>query len=67
MSTVQLNNLEFQIDTLLQHMEKLQAENQSLRNQLAQTHREKIRLREKNQKAAIKVKRIVSQLKEELA
>lgn len=67
MSTVQLNSLEFQIDTLLHHVEKLQAENQSLRHQLAQTHREKIRLRDKNQKAVIKVKRIVSQLKEELA
>ena len=67
MSTVQLNNLEFQIDTLLHRLEKLQTENQSLRNQLAHTHREKMRLRDRNQKAVTKVKRIVSQLKEELA
>ena len=66
MSTVQLNNLEFQVDTLLHRLEKLQAENQLLRGQLSLAHREKMRLKDKNQKAVIKVKRIVSQLKEEL-
>ena len=66
MSTVQLNNLEFQVDTLLHRLEKLQTENQLLRSQLAHAHREKMRLKDKNQKAVIKVKRIVSQLKEEL-
>lgn len=67
MSIVELNNLEFQVDTLLSNLEKLQSENQQLRSQLANSNRERGRLKEKNQKAATKIKRIISQLKEELA
>jgi uncharacterized protein (TIGR02449 family) len=66
MSIVELNNLEFQVDTLINNMEKLQSENQSLRNQLAVSNRERTRLKEKNQRATTKVKRIVTQLREEL-
>lgn len=67
MSIVQLNNLECQVDTLIDRLEKLQTENQLLRSQLRHTHQEKIRLNDRNQRIVVKVKRIVSQLKEELA
>ncbi len=67
MSIVELNNLEFQVDALIANLENLQRENQTLRGQLASTSRERTRLKEKNQKAAIKIKRIISQLKDEIS
>lgn len=67
MSTVELNNLEFQVDTLINNLEALQAENQTLKNQLAISNRDKTRLKERNERAATKIKRIITQLKEELA
>ncbi|PHQ80131.1 MAG: TIGR02449 family protein [Coxiella sp. (in: Bacteria)] len=67
MSIVELNNLEFQVDTLIGNLEKTQSENHQLRSQLANSNREKMRLKDRNQKAAVKIKRIISQLKEELA
>lgn len=67
MSIVELNNLEFQVDALLSNLEKLQRENQALRSQLATTNRERTRLKEKNVRAATKIKRIITQLKEELS
>ena len=62
MSIVELNNLEFQVDTLIRNLEKLQSENQSLRSQLAASNRERSRLREKNQRAVVKIKRIITSL-----
>lgn len=67
MNIVELNNLEFQVDTLITNIETLKAENQALRNQLASANRERNRLKEKNQKATVKVKRIVAHLKEEIS
>lgn len=67
MSIVELNNLEFQVDTLIKNLETLQAENQSLKSQLAISNRDKARLKERNDRAAIKIKRIITQLKDELS
>ena len=67
MSIVELNNLEFQVDTLINNLEKIQSENQQLRSELATSNRERTRLQDKNQRAALKIKRIISQLKEELS
>jgi uncharacterized protein (TIGR02449 family) len=67
MSIVELNNLEFQVDTLLANLENLQKENQALRGQLANNNRERTRLKEKNQRAATKIKRIITQLKDEIS
>lgn len=67
MSIVELNNLEFQVDTLIRNLEKLQQENQQLRGQLATANRERTRVKEKNQRAIIKVKRIIAQLKDGLS
>ncbi len=67
MDITQIAQLETQIDTLLRTAERLQAENDSLRQKLTAAHREKIRLQELNQKASSKVKRVIHQLQEELA
>lgn len=65
MSVVELNNLEFQVDTLITRLENLQSENQMLRGQLAHNNRDRTRLKECNTKAAARIKRIIAQLKEE--
>lgn len=67
MNIVELNNLEFQVDTLLSNLDKLQADNQSLRNQLTAVQRERNRLKEKNQRACVKINRIIAHLKESLS
>lgn len=67
MSIVELNNLEFQVDTLIKNLETLQVENQSLKSQLAISNRDRTRLKERNDRAATKIKRIISQLKDELS
>ncbi len=67
MSLVELNNLEFQVDTLITNIESLQRENHALRSQLASSNRDRTRLKDKNQKAILKIKRIISQLKDEIA
>ena len=67
MNIVELNNLEFQVDTLLSNLEKLQIENQGLRSQLTHSNRERTHLKEKNQKAVVKIKRIIAQLKDEIS
>lgn len=66
MDTVQLNDLEYQIDTILKSLERLKAENTSLRHRLNISVREKSQLQERNQRAANKVKQIMRQLKEEM-
>lgn len=66
MNTVELNDLENQIDSLLENLTQLKMDNQALRNQLATSANERSQLQEKNQEAAMKIRRIISQLKEEL-
>ena len=66
MSLVELNNLEFQVDTLLTNLEKTQLENQALRGQIANSNRDNWRLKERNQRAALRIKKILGQLKDEI-
>ncbi len=66
MSTVELNHLEYQVDQLIDRLETIQTENQLLRVQLMHSNRDKFRIKDKNQKAVMRIKKIVSQLKEEL-
>ena len=66
MSTVELNNLELQIETLIQKLQRLKMENQTLKNKLANSAREKVRVMETNTKAANRLRQILSQLKDEL-
>ena len=67
MSTIELNDLELQIDTLLQNLERLKADNLALRDQLATSARERASLQTKNQEAATKIRGIIGQLKEQMS
>lgn len=64
MNAVELSDLELQIDSLLNNLNRLKMDNQALRNQLAVSAHERSQLHEKNQRAAMKIRRIISQLKE---
>lgn len=67
MNTAQLNDLEYTVDDLIKNTERLKSENTALRHQLNISIHEKTRLQESNQRAAIKVKHILRQLKETLS
>ena len=64
MTTLELNNLESQIENLLKLHRQMRAENHSLQQKLGKLTQERAILLEKNQKATVKIKRIISQLKE---
>lgn len=64
MSTMELNDLEAQIDYLIRTTERLKTENMSLRHKLNGSIRERTQLLERNQNASRQIKRIISQLKE---
>lgn len=66
MSQFELNKLETQVETLLTTHERLARENRSLRSQLTKAMRERAHLLEQKQQAIGKVKRIITQLKEEI-
>lgn len=66
MDKVDLVNLELQIETLLQTHEKLRTENGSLRQKLSKLTQERAELVDKNNKAATKIKRIISLLRSEM-
>lgn len=61
-----LINLELQIETLIKSREMLRAENSLLREKLTKLTRVGAELRDKNKRATIKIKRIISQLRNEL-
>ena len=61
-----LDELEFEMDALLQHCQKLISENSSLRNKLAKSFHEIATLRNNQQKLLSKIKKIVVQIKGEL-
>ncbi len=67
MTTLELSGLEYQVDHLLRSLERLKAENISLRQKLSSSIRERSELLEKNRKAADKIKKIISQLKEQMS
>lgn len=67
MTTLEISGLEYQIDRLLRSLESLKAENHSLRQKLSSSIRERSELIEKNRKAAAKIKKIISQLKEQMS
>lgn len=66
-NTIELSGLEYQVDYLLRSLERLQAENASLRQKLAAHVREHTYLAHKNQQVAVRVKKVIAQLKEELS
>ena len=67
MQTTELHDLEAEIDNLLQSVDQYRTEIKSLRHQMTTINRERIRLKEQNQLAAKKIKRLITQLKEEVS
>lgn len=67
MKILEFNDLELQVDQLIRALERLKTENMSLHNKLTGCARERARLQEKNRKAAIKIKQVINQLKENLS
>lgn len=65
MNDTDLINLELQIESLLQSREQLLTENLSLRRKLVKLTQERAELLDKNKKAAVKIKRVISHLRNE--
>lgn len=64
--TIELSELEYQVDHLLRSLERLKTENSLLRQKLANNARERSLLVAKNLQAAQKIKKIIAQLREEM-
>jgi len=67
MTTLEFSGLEYQVDHLLRFLERLKAENNSLRQKLSSSIRERSELLEKNRKTAVKIKKVITQLKEQMS
>lgn len=67
MDNSDLINLALQIETLIKSREELRCENISLRQKLTKLTQERAKLLEKNKLAATKIKRIISQLRNEMS
>ncbi|AZV74570.1 TIGR02449 family protein [Coxiella burnetii] len=64
--TLELSELEYQVDHLLRSLERLKSENNALRQKLATQVGERSLLVEKNLQAAQKIKKVITQLREEM-
>ena len=67
MKTLELNELESQVNHLMRLIENVQLENAALKQKMAMHIQERTRLQYKNQRAAKQVKQIIKNLKEELS
>lgn len=67
MNSVEINQLNSQVDKLMHLVSSLTQENAALRQKMAVHIQEQTRLQHKNVFAAKQVKQIIKQLKEELA
>lgn len=65
-TSTELGKLEKQVKELMRSLEHLKLDNESLRQKLVSSARERGRLQEKNHRATAKLKRIINQLKDEL-
>ena len=59
-------SLEAKVDALIKRMNSLKKENEQLRQKLSQSVAMRVNLQQKNQELAKQVKRIISQIKEEM-
>jgi uncharacterized protein (TIGR02449 family) len=66
MNDTDLANLDLRIDSLLRDRRNLKVENQSLRQKLFKLTQERAQLHDKNQTAASKIKRVISQLRSDI-
>lgn len=67
METVELHQLELQLEQLLQELDHLRAENHYLRQQLSQDTRRHEFMGNKNQLATEKLKKVIKQLREAMS
>ena len=61
-----LTNLELQIESLLQVRDKLSQENYSLRHKLTKTTQDRAKLQNKTERTTNRIKKLISQLKDDL-
>lgn len=66
MNSIELSGLEYQVDHLLHTLERLKIENNTLRQKLANSVRERSFLLEKNKQCAEKIKKVTHQLRKEI-
>lgn len=66
MDNYDFQNFELQIELLIQSREQLKLENLSLRQKLVKLTQERAELLDKNKRAAVKIKRIISELRNEM-
>lgn len=64
METIELHQLELQLEKLLKELDRLRAENHYLRQQLSQDMRRQESIGNKNQLATEKLKKVIKQLRE---
>lgn len=67
METIELHQLELQLEQLLQELDRLRAENHYLRQQLSQDTRRQESIGNKNQLATEKLKKVIKQLREAMS
>ncbi len=67
METIEIHQLELQLEQLLQELDRLRAENHYLRQQVSQDTRRHESLGNKNQLAAEKLKKVIKQLREAMS
>ena len=66
METTQLSELEMQVEGLIEMVERLQAENRSLRQRIITSTQDRSLLQERHQDVSLRIKSIINELKEEL-
>jgi uncharacterized protein (TIGR02449 family) len=66
MNTLEINNLDIKLDTLVREYRKLLKENEYLREQLTMLKQDHSVLSNKNQLAVTRIKHVISQLREEI-
>lgn len=64
METIEIHQLELQLEQLLQELDRLRAENHYLRQQVSQDTRRHQSIGSKNQLATEKLKKVIKQLRE---
>jgi uncharacterized protein (TIGR02449 family) len=66
METAELLELEMQVQVLMEKVESLKGDNQSLRQRIATATQDRSVLQERHHGAAARIKSIINELKEEL-
>jgi uncharacterized protein (TIGR02449 family) len=63
----ELNNLEIEVDSFIEAFQKLNTENSSLQKQVAHLNSERSALLDKEKKIATSLRKIITQLQDELS